>query len=1665
MVSDYIKKLLKDKARLKKWKKITLALSCVVVFCVVYALTLPAITLEGKTICGMEEHTHTEECFQDDKLICDKEEHQHTEDCYEKEEEQPVEEENTQPDTTESSEEVETVENQDDGTSSKELDTGNGEETTTKTPFVLNSTDRIDSVTVTDNKNNPGISNGTLTPDSRYLKITVNFKNINASELKNTYGGSFSYKLPDFFRMIDTTDRPITDSSNNQIGTIHVENGKAIVTYTDEFFNSLVENATLDGSFFVEGEINLNELNKDDGTIKYTKPDGDITLNYGLDYLEKFGDVKVEKHCSKDDKNSDYVKYTITLQAGQDGSKNVYVVDQFTNNGQLISYMGNISNKPMALEASSNGQNPYETKTTTVVGKVYLTNQPTSENEIPAEVENISSIKQPGSLVWSIDTLAPNESRTLTYFVKLKDTDGAINKSNNQTITNEANVFTKSNNSVYKKDTSSSEFKPYMDFEMNKEIVQTNNKNYTKDQDGNYIVQYKLNFTLKDPSNYPLKNFVFWDYLDYNDNIRTDEKMLPYISYNRKSVEVYGKKAGEKDYSKLNSNQYVLKWGNNTINYTEKWTVNSEPTHFNVMVTGTTDNPITINHGDSYYVTYKLKVKPEVYAAMQSNNVKIKNRFLVSSQNASDGTSSGIIDKVYWQLNLEEYNWVQKSLDNNVTDKNQTIDMGSSDIYVKKNGSYVKETSVNSFKVPAGSYKYTVNVNQTMNQFNVTDATLKDVLGSNIMHYVGYVKITPYKYNSDTNMYVDEESKWVKIDNQQKFELKLSQIGWSKNKDGYRFEYYAKTDDLSEVGQIAVTNTFTLNGDVVGDDGTFTFNDVSSSQTIQVEGHYSLSVNKIAWYYEKPQENATSWKNGKLYWVIQVKGSAIREGTKIQDAISKDTNLIDSFLHSDSIAGIYQGKPAQDINSYASFKDFLDANKGLKDRSNLFDKEFGNSKKFSGTDNKSELTLTAKETIQLGTDEDIYIVIRTEPQSLPEAYRATFTYKNHVLMKDSKDQEFKECNSASQALYGGSNILKELGQTFTYDGKIVSTITVGADKTNSGEADPSKICKDLLDKTESKGAYIAWAFKVNYAGDLKGDYRVLEDIPNGMELAYIRIKWHGDHAGAVQSKNIEGLSDDWKPQSNTTKNDNGDSNQQTIYYYNENKKQALIQLGEFVAGKERDTYSVDVQVVCRVTDKEVLLGGEEKDFTNKVTLLSENGSTEIDTASNTATIKNNCLDKTHPETLNKQTIEYTITANTLGQKLPLNDGDKLTLVDELGDNLELDATTIKATDENGNEVPIEKPYNPNTKVLEISIPNGMKVIIKYTVTVKEAPETEVTVSNKVYWKSYADKGGKNDIISNFKYSLNAGGSTGSTANPQLTVKKIDQDNSEVMNGVNFEVYECELNGNTIQRVTPKKKTSGVTVDGIYTIQSSFITNYNKIYEVKETKTPEGYIENENPYYIICVKKSGNENSEDVQKYIDYFEKQDKNRYKIAYSSTDFNLVVYNSQKGIVVKKAFINDAAGNSHKPVSGTYTFGLYENPEGSGDPIQTKTITYKAGEMEEKSVKFINLDLSKTYYVFEIGDDNKPIVDTSKEVTINKLQYTVDYKTEGKSTNETKYGQTVTVTNRSRTKILPSTGSYGTLIYRKSGAMLVLASLIVLININKKNHLNEKSKNRRKQ
>lgn len=1621
-----------------------IALSCIVVVCTVYALSLPAQTLA----CDKEEHTHTAECYdENNELICEKEEHTHNEDCNKQEEVNEQEEVvKDEPETQNDDEQVSQE-------SEEETTTTTTTETTTE-PFDLNNSEgKIESIVITDDKNNSSIPGGTLKPNSKFLKITVKFKDINASELNSKYGRSFSYTLPEFFRMTGNTNTTIKDSSDIVIATIRVEDRKVVITYTENYINSGT-NTSLNGHFFVEGEVDLSQL-KNDGKTRLTTPKGDITLDYGQDYLEKFGDVKVIKAYSKPDSKSDYIQYTITVSS-QNGSKNVYVVDKFTNNSQLVSYMGDISNTPQDLTSSPDGKKPYETRTTDVAGKIYLTDMQTSDDEIPKQVTDSSSINQPGSLVWSISELKPNESRTLTYFVKLSD-DKNLNK---QSITNTASAYTKKEGgTTYPKGKYDQTFTPTVSYDMKK----THDEKYTKDAEGNYIVQYKLKFTLNSSSDYPLKNFMFYDYLNYH-NIRTDETMLPYISYERSTVELHQIRNGED--TVVNPSNYKVEWETDETNYKADWS-NSDGNPKRFRIRGTDSNPFTVYPGDSYYVTYKLKVKPEVYAAMQSNNVTIKNRYIANADNAKDFYDGTILNRTFDQLDLDDYTWVEKKKEATVTNQVQTIDMSGSDIYVKKKDGYEKDSSVSSFNVPAGSYKYTVNVNKTMNQFDVTEATLKDVLSSDVMHYVGYVKITPYKYDATLNKYVDQKPKWVKIDNETSFELKLSQIGWTNNNNRYRFDYYAQTNDLSEVGKVEVKNTFSLSGDVVKGNQTFKFNNVGSSQTIQVNGHYSLGVKKSAWYYEKPQENATSYTNGKLYWVIEVNGTAIRKGAQIQDAISNDEGLTDSFLHSDSVAGIYQGKPANNINSYTSFEKFKNSNTGLVDKSKSFDKKFDNNKGFTGTNNYSELTLTAKETISLNNDEKIYIVIMTEPQSLPNVYRAEFTYRNVASMKDISDTSFKEYSNASQILYGGPNILKELGQTFMYDGKTVTTIQADHDKDNP----ESKICTDLLDNTNSKGAFISWAFKVNLAGELEGNYRVLEDIPDGMELSYIRVKWHADEAGDVKSKDIDGLGAEWEPNRNDSTNDNGNP-EKTIYYYNKNTNQALIQLGEFEAGRVGDKYVVDVQVVCRVTDDKVLLGGEEKSFTNKVTLLSPDGQTIIDTASNEATMskrdnlsKSDNFDKEHVEKNTSQTIKYTITANALGQTLPLNDGNKLTLVDKLDENLELDPTTIKAKDENENEVHIDdKSYDPKTNTLEISIPNGKKVIITYSVTVKAAPGTPVDLSNKVFWKSYSENGGENDVIKGFKYRLAAGGSTEGERNPQLTITKMDENKLEPIKDVKFDVYECELNGEAIKHVSSRGKISGKTdANGIYKVDSSFITYSNRIYEVTETDTPDGYVENKESYYIIYVEKVDGVNPPDVQDCIDYFNKQDKVRYKIVDSPQKFNLVVYNKQKGITVKKQFTNNAAETEHNPVSGTYRFGLYANADGTGKPLEIISIHYDPKDKDVKSAKFKNpIDLTKDYYVFEIGQNNQPIKASDGEATINSMQYKVVYKNETDSTktNNAKVGETVIVTNKSRTKILPSTGSIGTLIYRLLGATLVVASLIYLSNINKNNRKEKRRK-----
>ena len=76
-------------ARQRRHLKILVCmLCCVVAAGTVFSLVRPAVTLTPEPICGLEEHTHTEECYEEQthrELVCQTPVHRHTADCYDSE--------------------------------------------------------------------------------------------------------------------------------------------------------------------------------------------------------------------------------------------------------------------------------------------------------------------------------------------------------------------------------------------------------------------------------------------------------------------------------------------------------------------------------------------------------------------------------------------------------------------------------------------------------------------------------------------------------------------------------------------------------------------------------------------------------------------------------------------------------------------------------------------------------------------------------------------------------------------------------------------------------------------------------------------------------------------------------------------------------------------------------------------------------------------------------------------------------------------------------------------------------------------------------------------------------------------------------------------------------------------------------------------------------------------------------------------------------------------------------------------------------------------------------------------------------------------------------------------------------------------------------------------
>lgn len=1566
-----------------------------------------------------EKHTHTALCYGTWELTCDMEEHTHTEECSTAEETEATEETE---ETTEPEEEM----------SGMEIDPSlpvmgtayaSGAKTRAYSVMTLDAdtTGATDPVSVEnyitgatlyyrtdENAAWTNVSGATDIPGDADFKLEISYGNVPIDTLLAA-GGKMTYTLPALFRNA-TANGKIT-SGSAEVGTITVANNTVTLAFDTTWLakQKTETNTVISGDFFVEAEVNLSQVGED-RTAQIFIGKTTINIDFAGDIVAKYGNVDLSKTVSaiSEETDGDYLTYTLTVTAGADGCPEVKVVDTFADTQHIEEYVGVTGGS----SATNDTDGPTETGGT---GSVYIGAAPTEDQPIPDPAgENPT---KPGTLVWDIGDMAANETRTLTYRVKLKDAYTGVTAKGN--LQNTANVYSK----TYQRDSDTVTFTPRAGATMSK-VAST----FTPGENGGGTITYTIWVKANADNSYVLDNVKIMDALDgsvqnMNGTLAAIRKNL---SYDETSFHLYqGGSNGQNGSSGLTEIT-----AGTTLNITDTDNDGKKNDSFTYYVG-------SLAPGESKTLTYTVNVEPGVFVAAGNKDFKINNRACIYTDDR--GTDGGVLLRGYnTSKTIDRKVWSRK-LAGGKQETESTVSMSGS-VYDATDSSVNQITSPDSsFTVPAGSYKYQVAANEA-GDWDLSSASMADSLGSQYMEFVGYVRVEAYTISSNApgsgmddaaaianlSSRTPDQTVWVKVDGQTSFSFTPEQIGLDGTQ-AYLLTYYAQPTNIDGITQVVVSNRFELTGEVGIGNFRYVLTGIGVEASVVVAGGNSFAAEKQSWYYEEPQVTAGDFANGALYWVIKVDGTILPKGTAIRDV----TNAVGGSAHyirDTSFVGVYTGNlGTNSLSDYADLDSLIASNllKALESSSYTVAK---------GT---YSLTLTLNTEISLTQGDSLYLIVKTDPSKRPANKRDAFTY-NNKLQSSSDGTNWLDHNTASKTLYGSENIFKELGRVFTYPGSGNSTTDI---KPGTRQA----ISTDALN---GAGTYVAWQIHVNYEGSLSGRYRVVEQIPDGMEVTYVRIWWLGSKAvrqdpkptfARLTAEEIAALGGSWTEYAKALLSNNAGS--QTNYYYT-NGQQVIWDIDNLVAGGGyRDDYAVEIQIVCKVTDPDVLLGGVSKEFNNVVSLQNSEGTT-IGNDSNGVTIGKQTLSKQgtyNPET-NGGRYPFKITLNELGEDL-VSGSDAITLVDDLSDTLILDTASIQVVNTKTGEVVSNWTASVEGQTLKIVLPDNLPLTVTYETTVNAAPGQTISISNNAHWKGYTTPSGGSVEVKEFHYS--SGGTAGADTSPSVTVKKLDQYNtSQTLSGATFTLVEGTYADGTFTPTTDGLSLTGTTgEDGTLTFgkTSKQTMSYNTVYCLTETVAPEGYVLDAVPHYFAVAKQQEDGKCPTFP-----------NGATVWYQSADYTYQAYNHKGEATVAKAFL-DAGGNHLAKIDGAYRFGIYAEANPTGNPLQTVTITYANSTVtpESGTAKFTNLTLGKMYYIYELDDNDVPIRGDNTLATVNGANFLVTYSN-GPAVTIPESGTAaaaVTVTNQVCYPELPHTGGAGTTLYTKGGVLLTASAMFLLL------------------
>ena len=1566
-----------------------------------------------------EKHTHTALCYGTWELTCDMAEHTHTEACIAAEETDKTE---VAEETTEPEEEMSGMET-DSGLpvmGTAYATTGHMraysvmtlEADTTGATNPVSVENYITGATLYYRTNENGewtdVSGATDIPGNADFKLVISYGNVPIDDLLAA-GGKMTYTLPNLLRNA-TVNGSITSGSTT-VGTITVANNTVTLAFDTTWLakQKTETNTVISGDFFVEAEVNLSQVGED-GTGQIVIGNTTINIDFAGDIVAKYGNVDLSKTVSaiSEETDGDYLTYTLTVTAGADGCPEVKVVDTFADTQHIEEYVGVTGGS----SATNDTDGPTETGGT---GSVYIGAAPTEDKPIPGPAgENPT---KPGTLVWGIGDMAANETRTLTYRVKLKDAYTGVTAKGN--LQNTANVYSK----TYQRDSDTVTFTPRAGATMSK-VAST----FTPGENGGGTITYTIWVKANADNSYVLDNVKIMDALDGSIENRnwTLAAIRKNLSYDETSFHLYqGGSNGQNGSSGL-----------------------KEITEGTKLTITDTDNDNKFNDSFTYYVgslapgesktlTYTVNVEPGVFVAAGNKDFKINNRACIYIGDSS--TDGGVWLNGYMTSETIDRKVWSRKLAGGKQETESTVSMSGS-VYDATGSSVTQIPSPDSsFTVPAGSYKYQVAANEA-GDWDLSSASMADSLGSQYMEFVGYVRVEAYTISSNApgsglddadavanlSSRTPDQTVWVKVDGKTSFSFTPEQIGLDGTR-AYLLTYYAQPTNIDGITQVVVSNRFNLSGTVGIGNIEYELAGIGVEASVVVAGGNRFAAEKQSWYYEKPKETAGDFANGALYWVIKVDGKVLPKDTAIKDV----TNAVGGsahFIRDTSLVGVYTGNlGTKSLADYADLDSLIASGLLTALSSNYTVAKEGN----------YSLTLTLNTEIPLPEGDSLYLIVKTEPDKLPANKRDAFTY-NNKLQSRSDSTNWLDHNTASKTLYGSENIFKELGRVFTYpgSGNSITDIQRGTNQAISTVA------------LNGAGTYVAWQIHVNYEGSLSGRYRVVEQIPDGMEVTYVRIWWLGSKAvrqdpkptfAQLTAEEIAALGGSWTEYAKALPSNNAGS--QTNYYYT-NGQQVIWDIDNLVAGGGyRDDYAVEIQIVCKVTDPDVLLGGVSKEFNNVVSLQNSEG-TPIGNDSNGVTIGKQTLSKQgtyNPET-NGGRYPFKITLNELGEDL-VSGSDTITLVDDLSDTLILDTTSIQVVNTNTNETVTNWTSSVEGQTLKIVLPDNLPLTVTYEATVNAAPGQTISISNNAHWEGYTTPSGGSVEVKEFSYST--GGTVGADTSPSVTVKKLDQYNtSQALPGATFTLVEGSYADGSFTATENGLSLPGTTgEDGTLTFgkESGQTMKYNTVYCLTETAAPEGYVMYAVPHYFAVAKQ---------QKDGSY--PTFPNGVTVWYQSADYTYQAYNHKGEATVAKAFL-DAGGNHLAKIDGAYRFGIYAEANPTGNPLQTVTITYANSTVtpESGTAKFTNLTLGKMYYIYELDDNGVPIRGNNTPATVNSSSFLVTY-TNGPAVTVPADGSaaaTVTVTNQVCYPELPNTGGAGTIPYTIGGFLLLTGAAFLLL------------------